>query len=50
MSNSGSKVVLVTGAGSGIGRLSVRALMAKGHRVFAGIRAIAGRNAAARLS
>ncbi len=45
MSTSESKVVLVTGAGSGIGRLSVRAPLAKGHHVFVGIRAIAGRNA-----
>ncbi len=39
------KVVLVTGAGSGIGRLAVRSLMARGHHVYAGIRDLQGRNA-----
>src|ERR1700681_4935543 len=45
MSTNESKVILVTGAGSGMGKLTVRALMAKGHHVYAGIRAIARRNA-----
>ncbi len=39
------KVVLVTGAGSGIGRLAVRSLMARGHHVYAGIRDLDCRNA-----
>ena len=37
-------VALITGAGSGIGRLAVRSLMARGHHVYAGIRDINGRN------
>ncbi|WP_051845913.1 SDR family NAD(P)-dependent oxidoreductase [Streptomyces sp. NRRL F-5053] len=41
------KVVLVTGASSGIGALSVRALARAGHRVYAGMRRTATRNAAA---
>ncbi|MER6980831.1 SDR family NAD(P)-dependent oxidoreductase [Streptomyces carpinensis] len=41
------KVILVTGASSGIGALSVRALALAGHLVYAGIRQIATRNATA---
>ncbi|MFF9556647.1 SDR family NAD(P)-dependent oxidoreductase [Streptomyces albus] len=41
------KVVLVTGASSGIGALSVRALARAGHTVYAGIRRTATRNAPA---
>jgi len=38
-------VILVTGASSGIGELSARALAAAGHTVYAGMRELAGRNA-----
>ncbi|MET9134642.1 SDR family NAD(P)-dependent oxidoreductase [Streptomyces antibioticus] len=41
------KVILVSGASSGIGALSVRALALAGHTVYAGIRQIATRNATA---
>jgi NAD(P)-dependent dehydrogenase (short-subunit alcohol dehydrogenase family) len=40
-------VVLVTGASSGFGALTVRALAGAGHEVYAGIRDVAGRNAPA---
>ncbi|CAN7735128.1 SDR family oxidoreductase [Duganella sp. LjRoot269] len=39
-------IVLVTGAGTGIGHLSVKALALAGHSVYASMRDIAGRNAA----
>ena len=39
-----SKIVLVTGASSGFGAMTVRALAEAGHRVYAGIRATADRN------
>lgn len=40
-----SKVVVVTGASSGFGAMTVRALADAGHTVYAGIRDTAGRNA-----
>jgi NAD(P)-dependent dehydrogenase (short-subunit alcohol dehydrogenase family) len=40
-------VVLVTGASSGFGAMTVRALAGAGHEVHAGIRDVAGRNAQA---
>ena len=42
-----ARVVLVTGAGTGFGRLTVEALARRGHRVFAGLRDVGGRNAKA---
>jgi NAD(P)-dependent dehydrogenase (short-subunit alcohol dehydrogenase family) len=46
------RVVLVTGASTGFGRLTAEALARRGHQVFAGLRDIAGRNerAAAELT
>jgi NAD(P)-dependent dehydrogenase (short-subunit alcohol dehydrogenase family) len=41
-----SKVILVTGASSGFGRLSAKALAMAGHTVYASMRNIADRNAA----
>ena len=38
-------VAIVTGASSGLGRLMVEAFAAEGHRTYAGMRAINGRNA-----
>jgi len=40
-----SKVVVITGASSGIGALTARALARAGHTVYAGIRDTTGRNA-----
>ena len=40
-----SKVVVITGASSGFGALTARALAVAGHRVYAGMRETAGRNA-----
>lgn len=40
-----STVVVVTGASSGFGALTVRHFASAGHTVYAGMRDIAGRNA-----
>ena len=39
------EVIVVTGASSGIGALTVKALAMTGHTVYAGMRNIVGRNA-----
>ena len=41
-----TKIVLITGASSGFGRDTAETLSAAGHKVFAGVRNIAGRNRA----
>ena len=40
-----AKIIIITGASSGFGALSARALADAGHTVYAGMRDIAGRNA-----
>jgi len=47
MPSTTSQVVVITGASSGFGAMSARALADAGHTVYAGIRATAGRNAPA---
>ena len=42
-----AQTILVTGSNSGFGRLTVETLARQGHVVFAGMRAVAGRNEAA---
>ncbi|HEV2654682.1 MAG TPA: SDR family oxidoreductase [Ktedonobacteraceae bacterium] len=42
-----AQTILVTGSTSGFGRLTVETLARQGHIVFAGMRAVAGRNASA---
>jgi NAD(P)-dependent dehydrogenase (short-subunit alcohol dehydrogenase family) len=42
-----AQTILVTGSNSGFGRLTVETLARQGYRVFAGMRAVEGRNAPA---
>jgi NAD(P)-dependent dehydrogenase (short-subunit alcohol dehydrogenase family) len=42
-----SKIIVVSGASSGFGAMTARELAAAGHRVYAGIRDVSGRNAPA---
>lgn len=41
-----AKIILITGASSGFGRDTAETLAAAGHKVFAGVRGVAGRNRA----
>ena len=45
MNGKGRKSILITGAGKGFGKLIAETLALEGHRVFATIRDISGKNA-----
>src|SRR5687768_9063083 len=46
MTETASKTIVITGASSGFGALTARALADAGHTVYAGVRDTGGRNAA----
>lgn len=47
MNTTTNKIIVITGASSGFGNLTARALATAGHTVYAGMRATTGRNASA---